>query len=331
MKYEEIIRDINNKVYYPVYLLMGDEPYFIDDISNLIEDTVLDEGEKEFNQSVLYGKDVDVLTIISYAKRYPMMSNYQVVIIKEAQDVKKIEELETYVKDPLKSTILVLCYKYGKIDKRKTIVKTIEKTGVLFDSAKIYEDKVPAWINSYLAKKSYKISPKAATLLAESIGNDLERVANELGKIIINTPQGVEITEEIVSENTGISKDFNIFEFQKALGSRNVYKANQIINHFIKNEKDNPPAKIIPIIYSYFAKLLSLHFLEDKSRNNIASALSVNPYFVNDFISAARNYNVNKIIEIISILRDFDLRSKGVGVSTGEPEMMKEMVYKIMH
>jgi DNA polymerase-3 subunit delta len=225
----------------------------------------------------------------------------------------------------------VLCYKYGKVDKRKAFVKAIEKTGVLFESAKIYDDKVPAWINSYLAKKSYKISPKASTLLAESIGNDLDRVANELGKIIINTPKGVEITEEIVSENTGISKDFNVFELQNALGSKNVYKANLIINHFIKNDKENPPQKVIPIIYGYFAKLLSFHFLEDKSRNNVASALSVNPFFVNDYINAARNYNVNKITEIISVLRDFDLRSKGVGVSSNEPEMMKEMVYKIMH
>jgi DNA polymerase-3 subunit delta len=331
MKFDEITRDIANKVYYPVYLLMGEEPYFIDEISDSIEKTVLDEGEKEFNQSVLYGKDVDVLTIVSYAKRYPMMSNYQVVIVKEAQDIKKIEELDAYVKDPLKSTILVLCYKYGKVDKRKTFVKAIEKSGVLFESAKMYEDKVPSWVTSFVAKKGYKISPKAAILLSDSIGNDLERIANEIEKIIINTPKGVEITEEIISENTGISKDFNIFELQKALGSKNVYKANQIINHFISTDKENPPQKVIPIIYSYFSKILTFHHLADKSRNNAAAALSVSPFFVDNYINAARNYNVNKITEIISVLRDYDMRSKGVGVTSNEPDMMKEMIYKIMH
>jgi DNA polymerase III subunit delta len=330
--YESIISDLKKKIYRPVYFLSGEEPYYIDMISDYIEEYVLQAEEKEFNQSVMYGRDLDVEGIISYCKRYPMMSDYQVVIIKEAQDVKKIEELEKYVENPLESSILVICYKYHKLDKRKTFAKLLDKKAVFFESPKIYDNQVQPWITSYLKTKGYSIGQKASFLMAEHLGTDLGKIVNEVSKIIINIPAGAEITPELVELNIGISKDYNVFELQKALGSKNIFKANQIIKYFAENEKENPMVKTLPILYNYFTKVFIYHNIADKSPNNLASALSVNRMFLDDYITAARNYPPARLEKVFHLLHQYDLRCKGVeNVSTSDGELMKEMVYRILH
>lgn len=330
--FEEIMHDLKNKIYYPVYFLYGEEAYFIDVISDYIEANVLDDMEKEFNQTIVYGKDTNVPTLISYARRYPMMANYQVIIVKEAQDLDKIEELNGYVENPLNSTLLVLCYKYEKIDGRKAFYKTVQKAGILFDSPRLYDDRIPDWIKSYVSSKKYSITPKASLLLTEFLGNDLSKIVNEIGKLIINVPPGSEITEDYIEKNIGISKDFNVFELQRALGKKDVLKSNQIIQHFAANPRENPLVKVIPILYNYFSKVLIYHSLPDKSKFNAASALSVSPFFLQDYQVAAKNYSVGKVAQVISTLRTYDGKAKGVdNASTTDGELMKEMVYLILH
>ncbi len=334
VSFENILLGIKNKIYSPVYFLYGEESYFIDVISDSIEKNVLNETEKEFNQTIIYGKDIDIPTLISYARRFPMMSNYQVIIVKEAQNLNKIEELEPYILNTLESTLLVLCYKYEKIDRRKTFFKTIDKKGILFESAKIYDNKIPDWIAEYVRKMNYSISVKACFLLAEFLGNDISKIVNEISKLVINIPEKQEITEDYVEKNIGISKDYNVFELQNALGKKDVLKANQIINYFAANQRDNPLVKVIPLLFSYFSKVLIYHHLPDKSRNNVASALSVHPFFVADFQKAAANYTPGKIITIISLLREYDLKAKGVdnnGTSFPDGELMKELIFRILH
>jgi len=330
--FENIMSDLKKKIYYPVYFLSGEEAYFIDEISDWIEQNVLTDTEKEFNQTIIYGKDSDIPTLVSYAKRFPMMANYQVIIVKEAQDLDKIEELAGYIEHPLNSTLLVICYKYEKADRRKSFFKSIEKTGVLFDSPRLYDNQIPEWITDYVRKKNYTITTKATFLLAEFLGTDLSKIVNEIGKLTINVPPGQEITEEYVEKNIGISKDFNVFELQKALGRKDIFKSNQIITHFAANPKENPLVKVIPLLYSYFSKVLIYHQLPDKSRNNVASVLSVNPYFVQDYQAAAGNFKVTRLISIISLLREYDLKAKGVdNLSATDGELMKELVFKILH
>lgn len=332
ISFDQILRDLKNQIYYPVYFLFGEEPYFIDEISGFIEHTVLNEQEKEFNQTILYGKDASVPTIISYAKRFPMMANYQVLIVKEAQELDKIEDIQPYIENPLKSTILVLCYKYSKLDKRKGLYKSIEKNGVTFESARLYENKIPDWIHDYLRGKNCSISQKAAILLTEFLGNDLSKVVNELDKLLINTPSGSEITEDYVERNIGISKDFNVFELQKALVKKDVLKANQIIRYFAANPRENPLVKVVPILFSFFSRVLTYHYLQDKSRNSVAAALSVNPFFVADYQQAAKTFGVGKVIKIISLLREYDLKAKGLdNVSASDGELMRELIFKILH
>jgi DNA polymerase III subunit delta len=330
--FESILGDLKNRIYSPVYLLYGDEPYFIDEISGYIEKNALSDLEKEFNQMVVYGKDTDVPTLISYARRFPMMSNYQVILVKEAQDIDKIEELQPYVENPVPSTILVISYKYDKIDKRKSFYKAVDKTGVVFESVRMYDNKVPDWIHEYLGKRDYRISPKACFLLTEFLGTELGKIVNEISKLTINVPPGSEITEEYIEQNIGISKDYNVFELQKALGQNDAFKAQRIVRHFAANPKENPLVKIIPILYGYFSKLLIYHTLTDKSKNNVAAALSINPFFVQDYQVAARNYSVARLVKVISVFREYDLKAKGVdNVSIPDGELMREMVYRILH
>jgi DNA polymerase III subunit delta len=334
VSFENILLDLKNKIYSPVYFLYGEESYFIDVISDYIEENVLSEIEKEFNQTIIYGKDTDVPTLTSYARRFPMMSTYQVILVKEAQDLNKIEELEPYILNPMESTLLVLCYKYEKIDRRKSIFKSIEKKGILFESARIYDNKVPDWIAEYVRKQNYSISAKACHLLAEFLGNDISKIVNEISKLVINVPEKQEITEEYVEKNIGISKDYNVFELQKALGRKDVLKANQIINYFAANPRDNPLVKVIPLLFSFFSKILIYQNLPDKSRNNAAAALSINPFFVMDYQQAAGSYSPGKVISVISLLREYDLKSKGVdnnGTSFPDGELMKELIFRILH
>lgn len=341
MTYEQIIKDLKNKVYHPIYFLQGDEPYYVDKISDFIEAHVLSDNEKEFNQTILYGKDVDILTLLSHAKRYPMMSNYQVVMVKEAQDVKDLipkagkdqkDFFLEYIQHPLASTILVLCYKYKTLDKRTKLAKAFDKNCVLFDSKKLYDNKIPDWINEYVLSKGFRINPKASILLAEYLGVDLTKITNEIDKLFLNLKPGDEITSEHVEENIGISKEFNIFELHTALGRKNILKANRIVNYFAANPKNNPMVLTIPLLYSYFMKIMTYHSLNDRSKNNVASELGVNPYFVGDYESAAKSYSQQQTVQIISYLREYDLKSKGVNNgSTDEGSLLKELVYKILH
>jgi DNA polymerase-3 subunit delta len=311
---------------------MGEEPYFIDKISDYLEEHVLNDAEKGFNQTILYGKDLDTATVIGHARRFPMMANYQLIIVREAQNIKNIEELEPYIRNTLNSTILVIAYKYKPIDKRKTFVKLIDQKGVLFDSKKIYDNQLPAWITTYLKNQHYSISPQAAAMLAEYLGADLGKVVNELDKLIISLPAGSQISPDHIERNIGISKEFNVFELQNALGKKDLLKANRIINYFGANPIMNPFPPLISSLHSFFTKLLNYHFLEDKSQNNVAAALQVNPFFVKDYVAAAKNYNIKKIVEIIGILREYDMKSKGWGnVSASLADLEREMIYRILH
>ncbi len=349
--FDEIKRDIKNKIYSPVYLLQGDEPYYIDQLSDLLENSVLDEMEKEFNQTVIYGKDADLVSLAGAAKRYPMMSNYQVVLVKEAQEMKGItgkdkEEDEdskggkekennpllNYMLQPLSSTVLILCMKYKSLDKRGKLFKAIEKNGIVFESKKMYDDKLPRWIETYLAEKKHLIQPKASLLMAEHLGNDLSRIANECDKLLINLKPGETIDVKHIEENIGISKEFNIFELQKSIGQRDILMSSRIVNYFRDNPKSNPLPLTFGNLYSFFSKLMLYHSLTDKSKNSVASALKVNPFFVDDYVTAARNYPPGKLVEIAGLLREYDLKAKGVGASSAEPgELVRELVYKIMH
>jgi DNA polymerase III subunit delta len=332
LKFDQIISDLKNKIYYPIYFLTGEEPYFIDVISDYIEEYVLTDTEKEFNQTVVYGLETNVQSIASTSRRYPMMSNYQVVIVKEAQNVDKIEELLPYVENPLSSTLLVICYKFRKLDGRTAFAKKVGTKGVLFESKKLYDNKVGDWIENYLKQKGFTITPKASAIMADYLGNDLSKIANETGKLLINISPGTVISEAHIEQNIGISKDFNVFELQNAIGEKNVLKANQIINYFAANPKENPLVKVITILYGFFSKLLIYHQLTDKSKNQVASAIGVNPFFVGDYEKAARNYNLLKLKMIISYLREYDMKSKGFeNVSTSQGELMKELLFKILH
>ena len=332
MTFDQIIGDLRNKIYRPVYFLYGEEPYYIDEISNFIENNVLTDIEKEFNQTIIYGRDTNADVIISNAKRFPMMANYQVVIIKEAQYVDKIEELDSYLENPLDSTLLVINYKYKKIDKRKSIYKKISKKGILFESPKVYENKIPGWISNYVGKKGYSITPKASIMLTEFLGTNLSKIVNEIGKLLINIPKNSQIDDVLIEKNIGISKDFNIFELQKALGTKNVLKANQIAHYFAANPKENPLIKTIVLLFSYFSKLLVYQQLKDKSSRNAAAELGINPFFVKDYETAARYYSFQKLTRIISYLKEYDLKSKGVGsVSATGGELLKELLFKILH
>ena len=331
MKFNEILANLRKKVYQPVYFLMGDETYFIDEICDYIANHVLDESEKEFNQTVLYGKDTDVAAIIAEAKRFPLMGEHSVLIVKEAQHIRKIEDLEVYLEQPQPSTILVICYKYKTLDKRKKFTKELAKKAVLLESKKLYDNQIPDWIQNYLSKQNYSIHPKAAFLLSEYLGTDLGKISNELDKLMLIIEKGQEITSDIIERNIGIGKDFNNFELNNALGKRDVLKSNLIIKHFAANPKDNPLVITIGVLL-VFSKTLLYHTLKDKSKNNVASTLKVNPFFVRDYELAARNYPKGKLVKIISYLREYDLKSKGVNNnSVSEGELLKELIYKILH
>ncbi len=333
MAHQTILKDLKNKVYHPIYFLCGEEPYYIDLISNYIENNILDVNEKEFNQTILYGKDVDMLTVISEAKRYPMMANHNVIIVKEAQHLEKqLDLLEPYLNQPLPSTILVFCYKYKPLDGRKSVSKKIKSSSIFIEFKKLYDDKIPNWITIYLKDRDYSITPNACILLANSLGTNLSKVVNELDKLIINVPSGTTITPEHVEENVGISKDYNNFELTKAISSLDVLKANKIVNYFGKNEKEHPIQMVISVLFGFFSNVLIYHYTVDKSRNNIAVQLKINPFFVSEYTTAAKNYSIKKSVKVIEYLRDYDLKSKGVNNATSNSgELMKELIFKIMH
>ena len=330
-KAKNIIADIKAGNLKPIYFLMGEEPYYIDGIASFIEKTVLSEEEKGFNQMVLYGRDVSIEDIVSSAKRYPMMAERQVVIVKEAQDLaRSIESLVAYAENPQPTTVLVVCYKYKTLDKRKKLSKTLAKTGVVFDSKKLYENQVPDWIRRVLAGKGYTITPKAAQMLVEFLGNDLNKVNNELEKLQLIVKKGEQITPQLVEENIGISKDFNNFELQSAIGVRDISKAFGIAQYFAQNPKNHPMVMTVALLYSFFSKLLKYHALTNKSE--APKTLGVSPYFIKDYEIAARNYSMKKVSAIISSIREVDMKSKGVGAANmPQGDLLKELLVKIFN
>ncbi len=329
---KQIVSDIKNGNIKPIYFLMGEEPYYIDRISEYIDKNVLAEEEKGFNQMVLYGRDVSIDDIVSNAKRFPMMAERQVVIVKEAQELSRtIEKLVDYAENPQPSTVLVVCYKYKKIDKRKKLYKVVAKNGIIFESKKLYENQVADWIKRVLAGAKYAIEPKASQMLVEFLGTDLGKINNELEKLKLIIPSGSQITANHIEENIGISKDFNNFELRKAIGIKDSIKAHRIINYFAQNPKDNPLVVTISLLYSYFSQVLQYHGLPDKSQRSVATALKINPYFVKDYSEAANNYPMKKVSGIIAHLREADIKSKGVGAANlPQGDILKELLVKIM-
>ncbi len=328
---KQLVADIRNGNIKPVYFLFGEETYYIDKISQFIEKNVLSEEEKGFNQMVLYGKEVSIEDIVSNAKRYPMMAERQVVIVKEAQELSRtIEQLTDYVENPQPSTVLVICYKYKKLDKRKKLYKTVGKHGVLFESNKLYENQVSEWIRKILKGKGYSISHKAAILLVEFLGTDLSRISNELDKLTLVLSQETQITPSDIETHIGISKDYNNFELKKAIGEKNILKATRIINYFAQNPRDNPFVLTITLLHNFFSQLLQYHGLNDHSPKTVASALRINPYFVGEYQTAAKNYPMRKVSAIVSHLREMDLKGKGVGAAnTSQTDLLKELLVKI--
>lgn len=328
-----IVNEIKQGNIKPVYFFMGEEPYYIDRLTEYIEGNILTEEEKGFNQMVLYGKDVSIEDVISNAKRYPMMAERQVVIVKEAQELfRTIEKLESYVENPQPSTVLVFAYKYKTLDKRKKVTKLIEKHGVVYESKKLYENQVVDWIKRVLSGKQYNIETKAAAMLVEFLGTDLSKINNELEKLAIILPKGSTITPAIIEENIGISKDYNVFELRKALGEKDQLKAYKIANYFAQNPKDNPLVMTTGLVFGFFSQLLQYHGLKDKNPSNVAKTLKVNPYFVKDYDIALRNYPMKKVSAIVAALRDIDVKSKGVGANAiPQGDLLKEMLVKIFN
>ncbi len=329
----KIINDIKAGNIKPIYLLMGEEAYYIDKLTEYIEQHILLEEERDFNQTIVYGRDTTIDEIVAHAKRYPMIAERQVVIVKEAQDLSKtIDSLETYADNPQPTTVLVLAYKYKTVDKRKKLVKLIDKKGVVFESKKMYENQVGQWISKVLHGRGYGIEPKAMMMLVEFMGNDLSRIANELTKLEIILPKGSTITPHHIEENIGFSKDFNVFEFRKAIGSKNQLKAFQIAEYFSQNKKENPIVMTSGLVFSFFSGLLLYHGLKDKSQTNVAKVLKVNPFFVKDYEEAFRNYPMRKVSTIINSIRDMDMKSKGVGgANIPDYDLYKELLVTIFN
>jgi DNA polymerase III subunit delta len=332
--YEDIIKGVRNHDYKPVYFLMGEESYYIDKIADFIGDTVLKKNEKEFNQIIAYGNDVDIATIISTAKRYPMMSDYQVVIIKEFQNVNNIDELSFYLQNPQPTTILVLCYKNGVIDKRKKLTADIQKVGILFDSKKMKDAQIPMFVSSYLKRKSIDIEPKAAELMAEFVGSDLSRLSSELEKLIISLSKNEKrITCDHIERNIGISKDYNNIELRNALIYKDVLKANKIIKYFNDNPKTNPMQLTLSMLFNFYSNLMLAYYAPVKNEQGIAQQLGLKfAWQAKDYLSAMNKYTGVKVMNIISDIRCCDASSKGIGgnsISNGD--LLKELVFKILH
>ncbi|POY40651.1 DNA polymerase III subunit delta [Flavobacterium alvei] len=329
----KIVNDIKAGNIKPIYFLMGEEPYYIDKLSDYIEDKVLSEDEKGFNQTVLYGRDVTIEDIVSTAKRYPMMAERQVVIVKEAQDLSRtIDKIESYAENPMNSTVLVICYKYKTLDKRKKVTKLLAKNGIVYESKKLYENQVGDWIKRVLAGKKYSIEPKANAMLVEFLGTDLSKINNELEKLQIILPKGSTITPHHIEENIGFSKDFNVFELRKAIGDRNQLRAYTIADNFAQNPKDNPIVMTTSLVFGFFVQLLKYHGLKDKNPNNVAKVLGVNPFFLKDYDIALKNYPMRKVSQIVTSLRDVDVKSKGVGANAlPQSDLLREMLFKIFN
>ncbi|MCL2097876.1 MAG: DNA polymerase III subunit delta [Bacteroidales bacterium] len=333
---ERILSDLKNKIYKPIYLLMGEEPYFIDTVSEYIANNVLTPEERGFNQLVLYGKDITVAQVIDTARRYPMMSSQQVIIVREAQQLKNFEDLEVYTKNPLTSTILVLCFMHKSVDKRKALYKSVEKTGAILETVQFYENEAVAWIKNYLNEKSCDIRPDAAQILFEHLGADLGKIVNELDKLFTLLPEGnKKITTEHIEKNIGISREYNVFELNNAINMRNTAKAMLIVEHFRKNPNEYPMVMTLSTLFGNFVKLLKLHLLQRSNtaidNYTLASGMGIAPFFLSDYKTAGRNYPPGKTAEIIRLIREYDMRSKGwYNGAADHGDLLRELVIRIV-
>ena len=328
-----LIADLKQQRFKPVYLLTGEEDYYIDLVSDFFENHVIAPEYQDFDQTVVYGRDVDMSMVLGCAKRYPMLAPYQLVLVKESQDidVKSWDLLVPYLEHPCERTILVFCYRHKKFDKRTKAYLAIKREGVVYEHAKLYEDQLPTWIANYVNAAGYSITQKAALLISESLGNDLGKIANELSKVFIVLEKGSVIDDNVVESNIGISKDYNVFELQNAIGRRDVVKCNRIVNHFAANPKDNPIQMVLPLLYSYIVKVMI--YIQEPDKLKAASVMKVHPFFLKDYEVAASNYSLGKLASCIGYIHEADLRGKGIrnsGTIT-EGEILKELIFKIIH
>ena len=330
--YEQLISSFKKRDFRPIYFFMGEEAYYIDKLSDYLMENVVSDENKAFDQTVVYGKDVDIDTVINLAKRYPMMSDKQLVVVKEAQQLKSLDRLTFYLQKPLSSTILVFCYKYGTLDKRKSVYNAINKAGIVFDSKKVYDNQVAGKVIEIAKEKGLSIDMKSANIIADFLGSDLSKISNEIDKLQIALPEGAVVTPTDIERNIGISKDYNNFELVDALAVKNIEKVNRIVDYFRQDKNGNPLVVTLSVIFNFFANLLIYSTLKDKSKMNVASVLKINPFFVTLYQKAAVNYDTQKIIRIVSYIRETDAGSKGVGdLIMGENELLKLLVFKILH
>ncbi|MBP6386469.1 MAG: DNA polymerase III subunit delta [Pseudarcicella sp.] len=332
----ELLKKLKKNEFETQYLLYGDEPFYIDSLAEYIEKNALPVQDQSFNQFVFWGKDLSVPALIAHVRRYPMMADRQLIMVKDAENIQDIDKkdmqkiLEEYLKNPMPSTILVLVFKEN-IKENLSWFKAFDSNGIAASSKKMYENKIPDWIVTYCHEKNVKISPKASQMLVEYVGSDLTRISHEIDKIILNLKANEELNAEAVEKYVGISKEYNAFELQKALSTKDVLKANKIINYFASNPKDNPLPQLIILLYNYFSKVLLLHATSDKSERNLAMVLGVNPYFVKDYNLTARNYSLNKVCQIIHQIGVADRRSKGIEGINNDSDTLRELVFMILH
>ncbi|MEE2953593.1 MAG: DNA polymerase III subunit delta [Bacteroidota bacterium] len=332
MNYSKIIKSLQDKKIEPIYFLTGEETFYIDKISTYIANNILNEDEKQFNQTILYGKEITIEDVILEAKLFPSFGEKRVVIVKEAQHLRNIDKLEDYIKTPQKSTILVICYKGKYLDKRKKISKLINQKCVLLESKKLYDTQIVKWIEDFIIQNGYSINQKSCQMLNEALGNNLSNIYNELKKLLALPIKDKKITDNIIEKYVGLSKDFNAFELQDALSQKNVYKSYYITKHLLLNQKTNPIEKIIGLLFSFFQKVVTLHSLQDKSKNNIASVLKINPFFITQYVEAAKKYTTKELYHIITLLKNYDLRAKGVNnKNTTKASLIRELISRILH
>lgn len=330
MEYQDIIKDWKQQKFRPLYWLEGEEDFFIDQVVDYAEHKLLSEADKGFNLTVLYGKDTDWATVVNACRRYPMFAERQVVILKEAQSMRDLLKLEAYIEQPLESTVFVVAHKQGKIDGRSKMAKLVKDKGVILSTKKLYDNQLPSWAEAYVKSQGLAISEKACILLADHIGNDLSRIANEIDKLLVNLPQGKKIDENDIEKYVGISKEYNVFELQNALGQQDMPKVMRIIRYFSANPKAAPIQMVIPALYNYFSKI-NLLFGVKGGEKEMASALGVHPFFLKDYTAAARKFGPGGTERAILLLHQYNLRSIGINDSGNEDgELMKEMVFRML-
>ncbi len=332
MTMEKIINSWRIKKFKPIYWLEGEESFFIDQLSSFAETSILEKEEANFNLTIFYGKDTQWADVINACRRYPMFSEKQVVIIKEAQQLREIEKLEPYFENPLLSTILIVCFKDKKLDGRTKFSKLVKEKGELFSSKKLYDNQIPQWANEFVKSKGFEITNKALMLLVEHIGNDLSRITNEIQKLVLNLGNRKTIDENDIETYIGISKEFNVFEFQNAVAAKNFTHCFKIIQYFEQNSKSAPIQLILPTFYSFFSKLFMMYGLNSHDSKTVATLIGVNPFFVNDYLQAIKKYSFREVEQAILLLNHYNLRSVGVnGTATEDASLLKEMIYKIVN